>query len=73
MVIKGLKSVILVKSVIVVYIINLQYIFIIRVVDINCKCYSYKVRNRGSSALFFLFFYLPLYILFLLNFFLKLR
>jgi len=63
----------LVKSVVIVYIIDLQYIFIIKVVDVNYKCYNYKVRNGGSSALFFLFFYLPPYTLFLLNFFLKLR
>jgi len=43
MVIKGLKSVMLVKSVIIIYIIDLQYVFITRVVNINCRCCSYKV------------------------------
>jgi len=72
-VIKSLKSIMSVKSVIVIHIINLQYIPIAKVVDINCKYYSYKVRDRGSGTLYFLFFHLPLYILFLLNLFLKLK
>jgi len=63
----------LVKSVIIIHVINLQYISVTRVIDINCKCCNYKVQNGGSSALFFLFFYLPLYTLFLLNFFLELK
>jgi len=62
-----------VKSVIIIYIINLQYILIIRVVNINYRCCGYKVRNRGSNALFLLFFHLPPGVLFLLNLFLKLR
>jgi len=71
-VIKGLKSIIPVKSVVVIHVINPQYIFIIRVVDINYRCYNYKVWNGGSGTLFFFFFHLPLYALFLLNLFLKL-
>jgi len=63
----------LIESVIVIYVINPQYISVIRVVDVNYGCYSYKVQNRGSSALFFLFFYLLLYMLFLLNLFPELR
>ena len=43
MVIKGLKLIILVKSVVVIYVIDLQYVSVIRVVDINYKYYSYKV------------------------------
>jgi len=63
----------LVKGVVIIYVIDLQYISVTRVVDINCRYYSCGVRNRGSSALFFLFFYLPLCALFLLNLFLELR
>jgi len=73
MVIKGFKFIILVKSVVIVYVINLQYIFVTGVVNINCGCYSYKVQNGGSGALFFFFFHLPLCALFLLNLFLKLK
>jgi len=72
-VIKGFKSIIPVKSAVIIYVIDLQYIFIIKVVNINYKCYSYKVQNKGSGILFFLFFHLPLYTLFLLNLFLELR
>ena len=43
MVIKGLKFIIPVKSIIIIYVINLQYIFIIKVVNINCRCCNYKV------------------------------
>jgi len=43
MVIKSLKSIMLVKSVVIIYTVNLQYVFIIRVVDVNCKCYGYRV------------------------------
>jgi len=63
----------LVKGIVIIYVINLQYISVTGVVNINCKCYSYKVQNRGSNTLFFLFFYLPLYMLFLLNLFPELR
>jgi len=63
----------LVKSVVIIHVINLQYISVTRVVNINYRCCSYRVRNGGSGALFFFFFYLPLYVLFLLNLFLKLR
>jgi len=72
-IIKGFRFIMLVKSVIIIYVINLQYISVIRVVNVNCRCYSCGVWNGGSGALFFLFFYLPLYVLFLLNLFLKLR
>jgi len=72
-VIKGFKSIMPVKSIVIIHVINLQYIFIIRVVNVNCRYCSYKVRNGGSGALFFLFFYLPLCMLFLLNLFLELR
>jgi len=72
-VIKGFKSIILVKSVVIVHTVNPQYIPVVRVVNINCGCYSYKVQNRGSGALFLLFFHLPLGMLFLLNLFLKFR
>ena len=73
MVIKGFKSVMLVKSVIIVYIVNLQYVPVTKIVNVNYRCYNYKVQNRGSGALFFFFFYLLLYILFFLNLFLKLK
>jgi len=63
----------LVKGIVIIYVIDLQYIFIIKVVDINCRCCSCGVWNGGSNALFFLFFYLLLYALFLLNLFLELR
>jgi len=63
----------LVKSIVIIYIINLQYVLIVRVVNVNYGCYSYRVWNGRSNALFFLFFYLPLYTLFLPNFFLKLK
>ena len=43
MVIKGLKSVILVKSAVIIYTIDLQYILIVKVVDINCRYCNYKV------------------------------
>jgi len=33
----------LIKSIVIVYVINLQYIFITRVVNVNCKYYSYRV------------------------------
>ena len=72
MVVKGFKSIILIKSVVIIYIIDLQYISVIKVVNVNYRYCSYKVQNRRSNALFFLFFYLPLYTLFLLNLFLKL-
>ena len=73
MVIKGFKSIILVKSVVIVYTVNLQYIPIVRVVNVNYRYCNYKVQNGGSNTLFLLFFYLPLYTLFFLNFFLELR
>jgi len=72
-VIKSLKFIILVKSVIIVYTVNLQYIPVVRVIDVNYRYCSYKVQNRGSNALFPLFLYLPLGLLFLLNLFLKLK
>jgi len=72
-VIKGFRPIMLVKNAVIIYIINLQYISITGVIDINYRYYSYKVQNRRSNALFFFFFYLPLYTLFFLNFFLKLR
>ena len=43
MVIKGLKSVMPVKSVIIVYVINPQYISVTGVVNVNYKCCSYGV------------------------------
>ena len=43
MVIKGLKPIILVKSVVIVYVIDLQYISVIRVVNVNYGSYSYGV------------------------------
>jgi len=72
-VIKSLKSIILVKSVVIIYIINLQYIPITGMVNINCKSGNYKVWDRGSGTLFLFFLHLPLSTLFLLNLFLKLR
>jgi len=42
-VIEGFRLIMLVKSVVIVHVINLQYISVIRVVDINYKCYSYGV------------------------------
>jgi len=62
-----------VKSVVIIYIVNLQYIPIVRVVDVNCGCGGYGVQYGGSGAFFLFFFYLSLYILLFLNFFLKLR
>jgi len=70
---EGFKFIILIKSIVIIYIINLQYILITKIVNVNCKCYSYGVQNKGGSVLFLLFFYLPLGLLFLLNLFLKLR
>ena len=58
-----------VKSVVIIYVIDLQYISVIRVVNVDCGCCSYGVRNGGSGALLFLFFHLPLCALFLLNLF----
>jgi len=72
-IIKGLRFIILVKSVVVVHVITLQYILIVRVADVNYRCYGYKVWNRRSSALFLLSLHLPLGLLFLLNLLLKLR
>jgi len=72
-VIKGLKPIMLIKNVVIIHVINLQYISIIKVVNVNYRYYSYKIRNRGSNALFFFFLHLLLYTLFLLNLFLKLR
>ena len=43
MVIKGLKSIMPVKSVVIIYTVNLQYIPIAKVVNINCRYYGYKV------------------------------
>ena len=43
MVIKGFKPVILVKIAVIIYIINLQYVLIIKIVNVNYKSYSYKV------------------------------
>jgi len=63
----------LVKSVVIVYTVNLQYIPVTKVVNINYRCYNSRVRNKGSNTLFFFFFHLPLYTLFLLNLFLKLK
>jgi len=63
----------LVKSIVIIHVIDLQYIFVTRVVNINCRYCSCGVRNKGSSALFFLFFHLPLSVLFLLDLFLELR
>jgi len=62
-----------VKSVIIIYIVNLQYIPVARVVNVNYGYCGYRVRNGGSGALFLLFFHLPLSVLFLLNLFLKFR
>jgi len=42
-VIEGLKFIILVKSVVVIHVINLQYVLIVKVVDVNCGCYGYRV------------------------------
>jgi len=36
-VIKGLKLIILIKSTVIIYIVNLQYVLIIRVVDVNYR------------------------------------
>jgi len=72
-VIKSLKPIILIKSVIVIHVINPQYVLITKVIDINYRCYSYKVRNKKGGTLFLFFFHLPLSLLFLLNLFLKLR
>jgi len=72
-VIKGLKSIIPVKSAVIIYTVNPQYVPIARVVNVNCGCCNYKVQNRRSGALFLFFFHLPLGLLFLLNLFLKLR
>jgi len=63
----------LVNNVVVIHIINLQYVSVIRVVNINCGSCNYKVQNKGSGTLFFLFFHLPLYVLFLLNLFPEFR
>jgi len=72
-VVKGFKLIMPVKSVVIIYTVNLQYIPVIKVIDINCKYYSYKVGNRGSNTLFLFFFHLPLYPLLFLNLFLKLK
>jgi len=72
-VIKGLKFIMSVKSVVIIYIINLQYILIVKVVNVNYGCYNYRVWDGRSGTLFLLFFHLPPGLLFLLNFFLKLR
>jgi len=63
----------LVKSIVIIYVINPQYVLIIRIVNVNCRCCSYKVWNGRGGAFFLLFFHLPLSLLFLLNLFLKLR
>jgi len=63
----------LVKSVVIIHVIDPQYTPVTGVVNINYGYYSYKVRNRRGNALFLLFFHLPLSLLFLLNLFLKLR
>jgi len=72
-VIKGLKFIILIKSVVIVHTVNPQYVPVVRVVNVNCGCCGYGVRNGGSGTLFLLFFYLPLGMLFFLNLFLKLK
>jgi len=38
-VIKGFQLTILVKSAVIIYAVNLQYVLIIRVVNVNCRCY----------------------------------
>jgi len=63
----------LVKSVVIIHVINLQYVSVTKVVNINYKCCGYKIQNGRNGALFFLFFHLPLYTLFLLNLFPELR
>jgi len=45
MVIKGLKFIILVKSIVIIHIVNLQYVFIIRVININYRYCSYRIQN----------------------------
>jgi len=72
-VIKGLRSIILVKSIVIIYTVNPQYIPVARVTDVNCRCCNYKVQNGQSGAFFFLFFHLLLSTLFFLHLFLKLR
>jgi len=42
-VIKGFRFIILVKSVVIIYVIDLQYISVIRVVNVNYRYYSYGV------------------------------
>ena len=67
MVIKGFKLTILIKSIVIIYTVNLQYISVIKVVNINNGSCSCKVQNRGSSTLFLFFFYLLLRTLFFLR------
>ena len=43
MIIKGLKLTILVKSAVIIHIVNPQYILIIKVVNVNCRYCNYKV------------------------------
>jgi len=38
-IIKGFKLTILVKGTVIIYIVNLQYVFIIKVINVNCKYY----------------------------------
>jgi len=40
MTVKSLKFTMLVKSVVIIYAVNLQYIFIIKMVNVNCRCHS---------------------------------
>ena len=73
MVIKGLRFIILVKSAVIIHTVNLQYIPVIKVVNVNYRCCNYRVQDRESNTLFLFFLYLLLYILFFLNLFLKLK
>jgi len=72
-VIKSLKPIMPVESVVIIYVIDLQYISVTKVVDVNCWCYSYRVQNGGSGTLFLLFLHLSPGALFLLNLFLELK
>ena len=73
MVVKDLKPIMPVKSTVIIYTVNLSYVFIIKVINVDYKCYSYKIQNKGSNTLFLFFFHLLLYTLLLLNLLLKLK
>jgi len=45
-VIKSFKLIILIKSVVIIHVINLQYISVTKIINVNCKYCNSGVRNK---------------------------